>query len=213
MRKIALAILISVAVGAAGHALLTGKPSLADPANGLASDVGPATDGGGEAKGRADATAEHAVADSPDGGERTIVYQWVDERGSVHFADSLDEVPEDWRGRVGQIEIDPAALSTSAGGAARPGGPRLATRTVADAPTRPTHEVTIYTAPWCGWCRKTMAFLDERGVDYLNKDIEADPTYAAELQEKSGSTAIPFVEIDGETIPGYDPNAMAAMLD
>lgn len=224
MRKIALALLFSVAVGAAGYALLSGKSGLADPVDGFASGPGTATEAGGRADDEAGAGSDSAAsgragetgddtATGSEGGARRIVYQWVDERGSVHFAGSLDEVPEDWRGRAGQIELDPAALSPSAGGAAHPGGSRAATRTVADVPSRPVHEVTIYTAPWCGWCRKTMTFLDERGVDYVNKDIEADPTYAAELQEKSGGTAVPFVEIDDQTIPGYDPNAMAAMLD
>lgn len=74
------------------------------------------------------------------------------------------------------------------------------------------HEVTLYTAPWCGWCRKTLAFLDERGVDYVNKDIEADPRYADELREKTGRIAIPYVEIDGHPIRGFDPGEMTRRL-
>jgi glutaredoxin len=126
-------------------------------------------------------------------------YQWTDERGVARFASSLEEVPVAWRERAGQIEVDAAAFAPKNAAAA--------------ARTEAGHEVTIYTAPWCGWCRKTIAFLDERGVEYVNKDIEADAAHEAELVAKSGGTAIPFVEIDGTQIRGYNPIEMAALLE
>jgi glutaredoxin 3 len=58
----------------------------------------------------------------------------------------------------------------------------------------------VYTTTWCPWCRKTLAWLDERGVDYVNKDIEDDPAHRDELLRKSGGTSIPVVEIDGELV-------------
>ncbi|MEZ4280265.1 MAG: glutaredoxin family protein [Myxococcota bacterium] len=137
-------------------------------------------------------------------------YQWVDERGSVHFAGSLDEVPAAWRSRAGQIQLDPGAFNRTSTPAAKPVRPRP----IAEAAARNrNHDVTIYTAPWCGWCRKTIAFLDQRGIDYVNKDIDEDAAYADELREKSGGTAIPFVEIDGSAIRGFDPDQMTALLD
>lgn len=142
---------------------------------------------------------------------KSVVYQWVDDRGSVHFAGSLDEVPVDWRSRAGQIELDASALSrTSAAPAASSGESRGAAEVAA---AQPAHEVTVYTAPWCGWCRKTLAFLDEAGVEYVNKDIEADVRWAEELREKTGGNAIPLVEIDGSRIRGFDPDQMTSLLD
>ncbi len=126
-------------------------------------------------------------------------YQWTDERGVARFARSLDDVPPEWRERAGQIEVDAAAFA-----------PKNA---AAVAEREAAHEITIYTAPWCGWCRKTIAFLDERGVDYVNKDIEADPANQDELIAKSGGKSIPFVEIDGTQIRGYNPHEMAALLE
>ncbi|MBK7950733.1 MAG: glutaredoxin family protein [Deltaproteobacteria bacterium] len=141
----------------------------------------------------------------------SVVYQWVDDRGSVHFAGSLDEVPADWRSRAGQIELDASVLSrTTAAPAASSGGARGAVEVAAE---QPAHDVTVYTAPWCGWCRKTLAFLDEAGVDYVNKDIEADVRWAEELREKTGGNAIPLVEIDGSRIRGFDPDQMTSLLD
>ena len=139
-------------------------------------------------------------------------YQWVDERGSVNFAASLDEVPEAWRQRAGQVELDAGSFTmtkTSLSGVTPSRRPQPSPASLAT----PAREVTVYTAPWCGWCRKTLAFLDERGVGYVNKDIGADEEYADELREKTGGTAIPLVEIDGTQIRGFDPREMATLLD
>jgi glutaredoxin-like YruB-family protein len=73
--------------------------------------------------------------------------------------------------------------------------------------------VIVYTTSWCGWCRKTLAFLDQNGIDYENRDIEADDAWRDELEEKTGGTSIPVVEIDGEIIRGYDPSRMRQLLE
>ena len=75
------------------------------------------------------------------------------------------------------------------------------------------HDVVVYTTSWCGWCRKTLAFLDKKGVDYENRDIEADDAWRDELEAKTGSTSIPVVEIDGEIVRGNDPTRMQQRLE
>ena len=72
--------------------------------------------------------------------------------------------------------------------------------------------VVVYTAPWCGWCRKTLAWLDARGVSYQNKDIESDDRYRQELLRKTGRTSIPYVEIGDGRIAGFSPGEMTRLL-
>jgi glutaredoxin len=172
-----------------------------------------------------DATVEIAAHESPEetapnssqalpvNGKR-VFYQWTDERGSVRFARSLEEVPPAWRDEAGQVEVDASAFQPQPAQKRTPPAREPAFRSSAAQPERRRdwHEVTIYTAPWCGWCRKTLAFLDARGVEYVNKDIEADEEWAEELREKSGSGSVPFVEIDGEPVRGYNPGKMTALL-
>jgi glutaredoxin len=74
-------------------------------------------------------------------------------------------------------------------------------------------DVVVYTASWCGWCQKTLAWLDERGVPYDNRDIDADPRNREELIAKSGGTGIPLVVIGGTQIQGFAPDQMASLLD
>ena len=41
-------------------------------------------------------------------------------------------------------------------------------------------KVTMYSTVWCGYCRRLKAQMAREGIEYLEVDIEADPT-AAEL--------------------------------
>ena len=148
------------------------------------------------------------------GGIKDVYYQYVDDSGTVHFVQNLGDVPARWQSRAGRIEVEKTAPVP------RRGDPRPATtgRAAAKKSTqraaayRTDPEVVVYTTTWCGWCRKTLAFLDERGVRYVNKDIEANDWNRDELIEKTGRTSIPVVEINGEIIRGYNAERMEQLL-
>ncbi len=98
--------------------------------------------------------------------------------------------------RDGRLVLPHAAADMAA--VAEFGAPQGASER-SDAP-----QVVVYTTPWCGWCRKTLAHLDDKGIRYLNKDIEADDAYRQELRGKTGSTAVPVIEIGDELVRGFD---------
>ena len=62
--------------------------------------------------------------------------------------------------------------------------------------------LTIYGAPWCGDCRRTRRFLDERGVPYTWINIDQDSAAAAEVARLNrGMRSIPtLVFADGSTL-------------
>jgi glutaredoxin 3 len=130
----------------------------------------------------------------------------------VRFVESLDQVPGALRAGAGRVEIEAPA---SSGRARAAGTSRLAARkqrrSFSSAPP-PEPRVVVYSTSWCGWCRKTLAYLDERRVDYVNKDIEANPAHRRELIEKTGRTSIPVVEINGHIVNGYDPRRLDRLL-
>jgi glutaredoxin 3 len=144
---------------------------------------------------------------------KDVYYQYVDESGTVHFVQNLGDIPAKWQGKAGRIELETRALATGRGGT-RPAATRGAGTRPTEKPFayQPDPEVVVYTTPWCGWCRKTLAFLDERNVRYVNKDIEANDWHRSELIEKTGRTSIPVVEIDGEIIRGYNAARMEELL-
>jgi len=161
-----------------------------------------------------EARAPNSSPGLPANGKR-VFYQWTDERGSVRFARSLEEVPPAWREKAGQVEVDASAFQAQPERRAKPPAPEPALRSSAAEPERRRdwHDVTIYTAPWCGVCRRTLAYLDARGVEYREKDIEEDEEWAEELHEKTGGAGgVPLVEIDGTRLHGFRPAEMDALL-
>lgn len=54
--------------------------------------------------------------------------------------------------------------------------------------------VTMYSTPWCGYCRRLKRQLDEAGIGYTEVDIEEHPE-AAEIVERvnDGNQTVPTV--------------------
>ena len=128
----------------------------------------------------------------------------------MHYVQSPADVPQRY-----QRTTDRVAVSTRIIVEEQQQAPpaRRAYQDAAAVPAARAADVVVYTAPWCGWCRKTMEWLDERNVDYTNKDIEANPDHARELRAKTGASSIPVVEIGSETIRGYSPQRMRQALE
>ena len=60
-----------------------------------------------------------------------------------------------------------------------------------------THDLKMYSTNWCGDCKRFKRVLDKHGIVCAEIDIDADPAAAKQLKEKTGRTAIPYLEIDG----------------
>ena len=75
-----------------------------------------------------------------------------------------------------------------------------------------TPQVTIYSAPWCGFCSAAKQYLDRIGVKYTEKDVDKDPTFAEESMKVSGQTGIPVLDINGTVIVGFDRTRIDAAL-
>lgn len=72
--------------------------------------------------------------------------------------------------------------------------------------------ITIYTATWCAFCHATKMYLDDKNIEYTDRDIEADPEAAKESVSKSGQTGIPVIDINGTIVVGFDRPKIDAAL-
>lgn len=75
----------------------------------------------------------------------------------------------------------------------------------------------MYTLSTCPWCRKTKQFFRDRNnpFEYADHDLVGEKEQKKILEEMSrygGSTASPFVKIDGEAVIGYNPQKYAELL-
>ncbi len=69
----------------------------------------------------------------------------------------------------------------------------------------------IYGASWCGACHQAAAYLKQKKVPYVEKDIEADDGAAAEMQGKLAKIgqrggSIPVLDIRGRVMVGFNPH-------
>ncbi len=166
-------------------------------------------------------TEAAAVADpylAPETDQFVITY--AGDKGEFSDANSIAEVPEDARARVG---VNVFGKPAPAGrvwvtdlSAPEPDG-RYALEAIArdefetevlgvgrasvfelpadlgDAELAGAREgpVIVYKTSWCGVCKQLEAYLNKKGVEYIAKDIEQDRTAAAELQAKAKQAGVP----------------------
>jgi len=61
------------------------------------------------------------------------------------------------------------------------------------------------------FCNRTKEFLRTHNVAFTDRDITRDERALAEL-EKLGVMTTPVAVVDAETVIGYDPKRLAALL-
>jgi glutaredoxin-like protein NrdH len=74
-----------------------------------------------------------------------------------------------------------------------------------------TDEVVIFTTPGCTSCGHAKAFLEERGVPFVERNLAADSRAMEELIAL-GARMLPVVRVGSRMISGFDPAAIGALL-
>ena len=73
--------------------------------------------------------------------------------------------------------------------------------------------VTLYSAPWCGYCRIAKRFLDDQQVPYIEIDIDQDEAAAKRVEQwNNGNRIIPTLDIDGTILTNPSPTQMRQVL-
>ncbi len=65
-------------------------------------------------------------------------------------------------------------------------------------------DVVIYTRPFCGYCARAVALLNEKDVAFEEIEAGMDPKLRQEMMEKSGRSTFPQIFIGGKHIGGCD---------
>jgi glutaredoxin len=72
--------------------------------------------------------------------------------------------------------------------------------------------VEVYMTSWCGYCKKMVRFLNEKGIPYTAYDIEKDSA-AARVHRELGGNGVPLVRVGSHVVHGYNPEAVLMYLN
>jgi len=76
-----------------------------------------------------------------------------------------------------------------------------------------THTVTVYSTPTCPYCTMAKEYFTQNGVSFNDIDVSRDHAAAQEMITKSGQMGVPVIDIDGNILVGFQPEAFASLLN
>lgn len=62
--------------------------------------------------------------------------------------------------------------------------------------------IKMYTAKWCGDCRRAKEFMQEKNVSYEEVDIEENPGAVETIIQARGKRVLPTLEFEGRFMDG-----------
>lgn len=74
-------------------------------------------------------------------------------------------------------------------------------------------DVTIYSTPTCGYCKKAKSYFAENDIEYTEHDVSSDKEAAQEMIEKSGQKGVPVIVVDDEIVVGFDQSRLDSLLN
>ena len=193
----------------------------------------------------ADAAAKDTAAPRAEGevppvplvadGASELLFSYVDAHGRIAATSNPAEVPEGVRGRVLVVDLSKTPEQRQAHRfaffadltAKDPQGNYPvavvsrydAARGQVQAPMAPAPagSVIVYSATWCGFCKKAKAWLKDNDVPFIERDVEKTPGAQAELDDKlkqahvSGG-GVPVIDWGGTVVMGFDQGRMEKLL-
>lgn len=73
-------------------------------------------------------------------------------------------------------------------------------------------EVKVFTSDTCSYCHMVKEYLDEKGVEFEEKNVSQDSEARKELIA-NGFMGVPVVYIGDEVIQGFDKKKLDALLN
>jgi glutaredoxin len=157
--------------------------------------------------------------------------------GGAHTATKRSDIPEAQRRhvRVDSLDVapdkrlDPAFVYVADLSAAQADGSyrveKMNREAFEQAMVKPAPEpvaaassdVILYGASWCGACRQARQYFEQKGVPFVEKDIEKDPGARQEMQTKAQAqgvrtSGIPVIDVKGKLLAGFNPVAIDQAL-
>ena len=124
------------------------------------------------------------------------IYKWTDAQGHVHYSD--DPPPE---AKAQQVKVKINSIQ----------GPAVVSTLRNTSAAKAKEKVRIYTAVWCGYCKRAKAHLAAKGVAYDEMDVETSERGRSEFAQLGGR-GVPVILVGSQRMDGFDASGLDAML-
>jgi glutaredoxin len=116
------------------------------------------------------------------------IYTWQDEMGGTHFGDR----PPD-RQQAAEVEL---RINTYTSPEIRP---------LAQAPARrDSGSVILYSAQWCGVCKRAQRYFNEKNIPFQEYDVEKSQRGRRDYKRLQGK-GVPIILIGEQRMNGFSP--------
>lgn len=120
------------------------------------------------------------------------VYKWTDEQGIIHYSDKKPENQE-----VTELKFKIATYDTVSYETVNQGTEKAST-TKADSKKK----VVMYSASWCGVCKKAKKYFRRNAIPFKEYDIEKSKKAKRKYQEL-GATGVPVIIVGRKRMNGF----------
>ncbi|MEB0135206.1 glutaredoxin family protein [Actimicrobium sp. CCC2.4] len=69
-------------------------------------------------------------------------------------------------------------------------------------------KVILYRTSWCGYCKKAASYMQQKNIPFVERDIEANKSYQAEMKQLGGKGGVPFIVFGSKTLNGFSESAI-----
>jgi len=73
-------------------------------------------------------------------------------------------------------------------------------------------KVTVYSTPWCAYCKMAKKFFEANKIAYEEHDVASDAQRRDEMIQKTGQMGVPVIDIGGKIVIGFDQPRIKELL-
>lgn len=120
------------------------------------------------------------------------IYKWTDEHGKVHFSDTppANKKPE----IINQQRLNSRASSYTQA--------EITVLTTGSSTNQKSQPLVMYTTSTCGYCAKARRYFAEKGIRFIEKNIETSEKYHREFN-KMGGKGVPVIVQGNNKMNGF----------
>jgi len=74
-------------------------------------------------------------------------------------------------------------------------------------------DITVYYTSWCPACRAARGYLSERGIRFVEHDVEHDSRAKSRQKLLNPRGSIPTIDIEGQVLVGFSPSKIERAID